>query len=299
MKVIGLDIGGTTIKGAVVNGSDIIKTYSVNTESKYGRDRIIKNIFNVIDKLQAVAGKNAPIGIGSAGDVDPLKGRIVYSTGNLPDFTGLELKEIVQKKYNVKVAVVNDAMAALIGEMQYGAGKNYKNIVMITLGTGVGGGVAINGKILVGNNYKGARLGHVCLHSNGRQCNCGRIGCVEQYISATGIISTAHEVSLPVNTANEFFDAVKTGDIKAQRGMRLFIDDLCLAVTNFITIFDPEVLIIGGGIVEIKDKWWYNYINQFDNENRTKIVPAQLGNKAGILGSSYLATIDNNIFIKD
>lgn len=298
MKTIGLDIGGTTIKGAVLLNDNIIKEVITPTNSSKGKEEVISNIFKVISELLPFADTESKIGIASAGDIDSIKGEIVYSTGNLPDFTGLKLKALVEEKFHRPTTVVNDAISALIGELYFGVAKGYKNVVMLTLGTGLGGGIVVDGKILLGKNFRGARLGHTILHSSyGRQCNCGRIGCAEQYVSATGIIKTASEVGLKIKNANEFFALYEAKKPEAVRGMALFVDDLCLLTTNIVSIFDPEMIVFGGGIAEIKDKWWYNFLNCFNNENGTKLVTATLGNKAGFIGSCY-AVNNEDFFTK-
>ena len=177
MKNIGIDIGGTSIKGAVIENGTVTARAKRSTDISRGLDSIRDCLFAVIKDLLPLAGAGAGIGIGSAGDIDPYEGKVLYATGNLPGFTGFEIKKDVENKFNRRVFVVNDAAAAFIGETYFGAAENCKNAVMLTLGTGLGSAASINGKLLTGANFHAARIGHIPLHIGGRECNCGKVGC--------------------------------------------------------------------------------------------------------------------------
>lgn len=288
MRNIGLDIGGTSIKGAVIDGDKIVKTVQVPTQAKLGLQGILGAINKCIEMLLPYIDSNGKIGIGSAGDIDPYEGKVIYATGNLPNFTGLELKKIIEKKFNRETTVINDAIAGLIGELVYGAGKNCQNVVMITLGTGLGGGILVNGKLLLGNNCRAGRLGHVTLYPNGRKCNCGGVGCTEQYVSATGLMNTAKEMGLNTHNSADIMKKAKEKDVEAVAVVDKFLTDLSTVISNYFNIFDSEIFIIGGGLVELKEYWWDKLMDKLDVKLHVKVVPAQLGNKAGFYGSQYL-----------
>ena len=141
MKNIGIDIGGTSIKGAVIESGTVTARAKRSTDISRGLDSIRDCLFAVIKDLLPIAGTDAGIGIGSAGDIDPYEGKVLYATGNLPGFTGFEIKKDVENKFNRRVFVVNDAAAAFIGEAYFGAAENCKNAVMLTLGTGLGSAI--------------------------------------------------------------------------------------------------------------------------------------------------------------
>lgn len=288
MRNIGLDIGGTSIKGAVIDGDQIVKMTQVPTQAALGVQGILQAIYSCIDMLLPYIDSEGKIGIGCAGDIDPYEGRVIYATGNLPNFTGLELKKIIEEKFNRATTVINDAVAGLIGELIYGAGRDCQNVVMITLGTGLGGGILANGKLVLGNNCRAGRLGHVTLYPNGLDCNCGCMGCAEQYVSATGLMNTAKEIGLDAANCGEIMKKSKDNNSKAVAVVDKFLTDLSMIINNYLNIFDSEIFIIGGGLVELKEYWWHKLMGKLDEINRTKVVPAQLGNQAGFYGSQYL-----------
>lgn len=289
MKIIGLDIGGTSIKGAVLDGTDILCRKKVSTNASKGRDAVLESIFKIISLLEPYADESSPIGIGSAGDIDPVNGKVVFATGNLPNFTGLELGKIVEEETGRKTSVVNDASAGLIGEMYYGAGEGKKNIVMLTLGTGLGGGIAVDGKVLSGKNFRAGRIGHIMLHSeNPRKCNCGRVGCAEQYVSATALSRNAEETGVSTTDCTEIFRLALEGDEKAFKASEIFLNDLARVIDICFCIFDPEKVIIGGGLAESREYWWHRLTEKLEEGMREFVVPAKLGNNAGFFGSQRI-----------
>lgn len=288
MRNIGLDIGGTSIKGAVVEDKTIIKMTKRPTSAKNGMNSIINAICACIDDLLPFIDSDGKIGIGSAGNINPYNGKVIYATGNLPGFTGLELKKIIEDKYKREVSVINDAVSGLIGELVYGAGINRQNVVMITLGTGLGGGILARNKLLIGDNCRAARLGHTILYPDGRSCNCGEKGCAEQYVSATGLLKTAEELGLTERDCTTIFKMAYEKLPIALKVVERFLKDLSIVVNNLFNIFDPEIFIIGGGLVESKEYWWELFLNLISTDRRNRIRPALLGNKAGFYGSQYL-----------
>ncbi|MEG2540890.1 MAG: ROK family protein [Clostridia bacterium] len=297
MKNIGLDIGGTSIKGAVVEDGKIIKSVKVATNAKLGLDAILQAIFDCIDMLLPFVDSNSKIGIGSAGDINPFSGEVIYATENLPNFTGLRLKEIVEKKFNREVTVINDAISGLIGELKYGAGVGASDVVMLTLGTGLGFGAVIGGKLLLGQNCRAGRFGHITLYPNGRDCTCGKFGCAEQYVSATGLLRTAKKIGLDQNDCTEIMRLSTVHNKLAEASVDKFLSDLVLLVTDIENLFDPERLIIGGGLVESREYWWDNFLSRLTEHQKAVVVPAKLGNKAGFFGSQYIA-FDKSLFDK-
>lgn len=248
------------------------------------------------------------IGIGSPGTANKDTGVIEYS--NNLGWHDVPLVDRMEKGLGVKTFIENDANAAAYGEYLAGAGKDCHTLVAITLGTGVGGGVIINGKILTGFNFAGAELGHTVIVANGRPCTCGRKGCFEAYSSATGLINLTKEAmendhnskmweicggELKRVNGRTSFDGMRAGDQTASHVVEEYIDYLSVGITNMINIFQPEILCIGGGISKEGDTLIGPLTKKVNEQNymhdpakQTKIVPAALRNDAGIIGAAML-----------
>jgi len=287
MKVIGIDIGGTKILGGLIDETgNLLEETLTYTEAHLGRDKIIENLFIVIDKLidKDVEG----IGIGSAGRINFEEGIVEYATDNLPGWTGCNLKQLLEDKYKIPAIVDNDVNAAVIAEMWQGAGRGYKDIVMIAIGTGVGGAVVCNGEVIRGKNWSAGEIGHMILYPNGRQCNCGQKGCLEQYVSGTAIARTYSEVSKEkkIVGAEEVFLLAEKGDKMALEIVNDFVNFLSIAILSLNNLLDPEVFIIGGGVIGAKRIWWDKLKKTL--ENRATIASAQLENKATMVGAAKL-----------
>lgn len=295
MKAIGIDIGGTGVKGAVIEEGKIIERIKVPTDVSGGHRTILNSVFAAVEALLPLSDEGSPIGIGSAGDINPATGSVLYATGNLPGFTGLALADIINKHTGRETKALNDATAALIGEMRYGAGKGKNDVVMLTLGTGLGSGIAIGGKPFLGARCRAGRLGHITFYGGGRECTCGERGCAEQYVSATGLLKNAAQRGIFTNNCEEVMHLAAKGDEKAAEALDIFARDLnrMLSVVEFT--FDPERIIIGGGLAEIRDKWWKYLENHLTRRGRTIVRCAELGNDAGVIGA-YCAANFEDIF---
>lgn len=318
MYYIGVDLGGTNIAAGIVNSEfAIVKKGSVPTNVA-GRtaEEIIKDMGALCDSLVKDAGLTFDdieyVGIASPGAVDPVRGVVNYAN-NLP-FSRFPIADTLKKFIPVKkVLVENDANAAAKGEAVAGAAKGVGDVVMITLGTGVGGGIIIDHKVYSGFNYAGAELGHIVIEYKGRQCSCGRKGCWEAYSSATGLINMTKEKlaeceakgipTLMTDIVKEegkvsgktAFAAMKKGDAPAKEVVDMYIGYLGCGLSNIINIFQPEILVIGGGICNEK-----HYLTDplekiikeetYGNEaiKPTTLKIAELGNDAGIIGAAVL-----------
>ena len=318
MYTIGIDLGGTNIAVGICDSElNMIKKGSVPTMAKRDPELIVKDMADLSEKLVLEAGLTMKdieyVGIAAPGSINPGTGVVEYSNNiQMNDFP---ICEIFKKYLPVeKVYIANDANAAALGEAIAGAAKGADVAVMITLGTGVGGGVIMNGKIFAGGvNFSGTELGHTVIVSGGRQCSCGRRGCWEAYSSASalslmtkekateiklkGIKSLLHDSERPDGTysARAAFDAMKKGDVYGTEICRDYIFYLAEGITNMINIFQPNVLCIGGGVCNEKENLTTPLIeivnrNQYtrNNPNKTKIVTATLGNDAGIIGAASL-----------
>lgn len=281
MKLVCLDIGGTTIKTALVNSTDyrIIHFNSVPTNAKLGFEEIKSSICLAIDKYWSESDKTH-IGISSAGTIDADTGDVIYATNSLPDYTGFKISQYIGEKYNCKCVAINDASAALIGESYFGAGKGSERILMLTLGTGLGVSLLQNKKTLNSNSVINLDLvAHTQLYKDGALCKCGSYGCAEQYVSATALKREYGSTDL-----GELF---RSNDIKALDVKRKFYGDLIEVLKICEKEYRPQQIIIGGGIIELGKYWWTEFIEYFKGISNTNLVPAGLGNKAGVVGAAY------------
>ncbi len=315
MYNIGIDLGGTNIKVGVVDENyNIVGRSNIKTNLPRPAEEIVDSIVEGVklaceDAKISVSDVNS-IGIGTPGTANRNTGVVLYSC-NL-GFNNFELGGMLSEKLGTEVFVENDANAAAFGEVVNGAGKGYKNVVVITLGTGVGGGIIIDGKIYTGFNFCGAELGHSVIEYNGRQCGCGRKGCFEAYSSATALINFTKEAmaedketkmweiagSIDGVDGKTAFDGFRAGDKTATDVVNKYINYLGCGLTNVVNIFQPEVLLIGGGICkegENLTKPLLEYIAKesycIDPNCSTKLDIAKLGNDAGIIGAAYLYTL--------
>lgn len=314
---IGIDLGGTNIKAGVVNENyEIVSSASVKTNLPRPAEGIVDGICEAVDIALdkaglALADINA-VGIGTPGSADRETGKVLYS--NNLGFRNTRLGDMLKKRLGKDIYVENDANAAAFGEYLAGGGKGYENVVVITLGTGVGGGVIINGKIYTGFNFCGAELGHTVIEYNGRACTCGRKGCFEAYSSATALI-TATKKAMEENRDSRLwelsggaienvdgktaFDGMRAGDGTAVRVVREYIEYLGCGLTNMVNIFQPQILLIGGGICkegENLTKPLREIIARdsycIDEKLLPKLDICRLGNDAGIIGAAFLCKLN-------
>ena len=290
-KVIGIDLGGTKINACLIDqDGNIVERNSIETEAKKGRDVVLSNIRKAIYGLDFKEAK--AIGIGTPGFIDSENGIVTFA-GNIDGWTGLNLKKEIEKRSSLPVFIENDANIALVCEKWLGSGKGFNDIVMITIGTGLGGAV-YNKKmgLLSGSNFQGAELGHLILHPNGEYCTCGQSGCAESYCSGTAIVRHYEELTRNKLEGQEIFELVKTDD-NARKVIDRFTSDLAWFLTSLRNIFDPELIIIGGGVINSKDYWWKEVLENFDNychlSEKIKIKPAKYLNDAGVIGAGRIA----------
>ena len=309
---VGIDLGGTNIVAGVVDEEyNIIAKASTKTNCP----RPEKEIADDMAKMAVEAVKNAKltmdqiewIGVGTPGIANSEKGIIEYS--NNLGFKNTPMVKYIQESIDKPVFIENDANAAAYGEFVAGAAKGARNAVCITLGTGVGGGIIVDGKIYSGSNFAGAEIGHTVIEVDGAQCSCGRKGCFEAYSSATGLIRMTKEAmaehpdSIMSKTADErgkvtartSFDCMRMGDKYAKAVVDKYIKYLAAGITNTINIFQPDILCIGGGVCNEGDPLLLpmkelvaKEVYTRNSEKNTEIVIAKLGNDAGIIGAAFL-----------
>lgn len=290
-KTIGLDIGGTKIQGAVIDESgEILKTYRLETCAREGKDKVLENISKIIDFLKT--DEIEAIGVGTPGFIDSENGIVTFA-GNIDGWTGLNLKKEIEKISNLPVFIENDANIALVCEKWLGAGKGFNDIVMITIGTGLGGAV-YNEKmgLLSGSHFQGAELGHLILHPNGEYCTCGQSGCTESYCSGTALVRHYEELTRNRLSGAEIFK-ISEKDENAKKVIDRFTSDLAWFLTSLRNVFDPELIIIGGGVINSKDYWWDDVLKNFKNychlSEEIEIKPAKFLNDSGVIGAGRIA----------
>lgn len=302
----GVDIGGTTVKiGLFQTDGKIVDKWEIKTRTENHGAAILPDVAEALEKKLGETGisKDDVEGIGLGIPAPVNSEGIVKNTANL-GWGYKEVKKELEEMTGLSVAAGNDANVAALGEMWLGAGKGFKNLVMVTLGTGVGGGVIINGHPVIGANGAGGEIGHLCVKYDEKDsCGCGNKGCLEQYASATGITRLAnmrlarnHDASAlrgqEIN-AKAVFDALKAGDKVAEEIVDEFGNYLGTAVANIAAIVDPSIVVIGGGVSKagtVLLKYVEKYFKEhafFANKD-TEFVIAELGNDAGICGAAKL-----------
>lgn len=312
MMYLGIDIGGMSIKCAFITEDGrvrhrfvlpIIPETQSKTLERLGK-AISQNIIERKYKLSDIVG----IGIGCPGSINNETGVCEFS-GNL-GWKKAPLRDTIQQITGLPVRVTNDANAAMLGEAKFGVGKQYKDLVLLTLGTGVGGGLFLNGKLYEGKEGKGAELGHVVIEKNGRECTCGLKGCFERYASVTALMNDTKEVMMKHKssamweyvdgdisrvTGRTAYECADKGDAAALEVIEQYEEDLTLGIANFCNIFRPEAIILGGGLSN-RGKPLSDSIEKrlkklnygFKGTPAVKILISSLKNDAGLLGAAAL-----------
>ena len=260
--VFGIDLGGTTVKlGLFTVGGQLTDKWEIPTRTEHGGRHILPDIAASLKAKMAEKGLSAEqiagAGLGVPGAV--LDDRYVKPCVNLNGWGG-DVAGMLSDLCGWPVKAVNDANAAALGEMWLGGGKGYDNVVFVTLGTGVGGGIIVDGKLLAGVHGAGGEIGHIKMNPHETACcGCGKKGCLEQYASATGIVRTANKLladththsslrELPAVTAKDIFDGAKAGDELSLKAEDVFADYLGRALANISCVCDPQIFVIGGGV---------------------------------------------------
>ena len=309
---IGVDFGGTNIvAGLVSSKGKVTNRVKIPSLVHLGRKKTLKRIAEAISLvLEKVPPKERKkilgIGIGSPGLVDHNKG-IIRTPPNLPGWKEVHLKDYIEKKLKIPTYVVNDANAYAVGEHTFGAGRNISDMICITLGTGLGGGIILNNVLFVGYYQSAGELGHIVIIKDGKKCNCGNIGCVERYVGAEFIAERVREyikagrktmIKKMVNndlkkiTPKVITDAAKNKDRLAIQIWNEVGEDIGVALTSIINIFSPQMIIIGGG-VSLAGKFVFDPIRKTVKKRvykylgeRVKIVPGKLFDDAPVLGAA-------------
>lgn len=312
MYRIGIDLGGTNIAvGVVDSGYHLISEASVPAGAGRPAEQVVADMCRAVelalDKAGLTARDCASIGVGAPGTCDPQRG-VVVCAYNLGWFD-VPVCRMLTEHFGLPARLSNDANCAALAETVAGAAVGCRNMVLITLGTGVGGGIIIDGKIYGGFNFAGAELGHTVIMVDGELCTCGRFGCWEAYAAATALINQTrramvnHPDSAMWSIAEDLdkvngrtaFDGMRAGDAVAAQVVDTYIKYIATGLINVINIFQPEVLCIGGGICKEGDTLLKPLAAHIEREryskyssHQTRLCVATLGNDAGIIGAAFL-----------
>ncbi|MGH9526462.1 MAG: ROK family protein [Terriglobales bacterium] len=307
---IGVDLGGTNLRIAAVSPQgEILEKIALDTEVKEGRERVITDMTGAVKDLQGrmKSSRLMGIGIGVPGVINLATGMIRQSP-NLPGWNDFPVRDDIERQLNAPVILENDANAAALGEKWVGAGKTVSGLCILTLGTGIGGGVILDGRIWHGQDGMGGELGHMTIDPNGALCGCGNLGCIEAYASATAILRMAH-AAIAVGrspalrkaaeevgelTAEMIYITAQQGDRVSREIFELVGRSLGVAIGNLINIFNLPLYVLAGGVARGWDAFASYLLDEVQKRSvvyratQARIEPSQLGAEAGLLGAAYL-----------
>jgi glucokinase len=296
--VIGIDLGGTKIAAGVVDERGTIVTQQTRPTDRTSADAVLGEMIAIAKALRAEAPEVRAIGIGIPGTLDQKRGMLVQAV-NLP-LSDVPIVQRMQDAVGLPVAVDNDANVAAFAEQRHGAAAGSSHALMVTLGTGVGGGIIIDGKISRGPTGAGAELGHVVINFDGPPCpgTCKNRGCVEVYCSGTAVARLARERGLPETSAPAVVRRALEGDHDARALLTFVGECLGVALSSFANIFEPEVIVVGGGLAAAAGEILLPVASEFVHAkalrpmNRVRIVAARFQNEAGVIGAAELARVE-------
>jgi glucokinase len=285
-SVIALDIGGTKISAALSDfEGNILQKKKIDTQAKNGAVTVLNNLLQVISDVlddskihpSCVAG----IGISTFGQVDHTEGIIKYATETVPGWTGIHLKEIVERRFGIKTVIDNDAFCAAWGERVYGIAKTCRDLVVITLGTGIGGAIFTQGRLLEGVNGLAGLIGHTCIEPSGHDCNCGASGCIESYASGWGLVKVFKDLmtkeygsyppQYPEDPDARYVFSMQQESEAARAAVNQMIWRLGATIGSLVTLLNPELVVVGGGLSNI---WEVIYPKLLESVKRHSTPPA-------------------------
>jgi glucokinase len=313
LPVLAIDLGGTKILAALISNCRVsCRDYSP-TKADGGPQAVIEHMCEAIDRVMAQANLDVTrlhsISVASAGAINSKNGVVTLSP-NLPGWRDIPLAEKLRERYATRVFLTNDANAAALAEHRYGAGRGTKHMIYLTVSTGIGGGIIINNRIYEGASGAAGEIGHMTIDVNGPKCNCGNTGCLEMLASGTALAREAvrriqrGEKSLLTDmvngeiqniTAREVGEAAEKGDAVASAAINQIAGYLGIGLVNLVNIFNPEVIVIGGGVAKLGERLLEPARKIVQERafplqaSAVKIVPARLGDDSGIIGAAVFA----------
>lgn len=298
-KRIGIDIGGTKILAGIEQGGKVLESFRMPTECDKGVMQVVAHVQSIIKAFEQKATIKK-IGIAIAGQVDRASGVLIYSP-NMPKFHRVPLLKLIQKgipRKGIRLKMENDANCFALGESRYGAAKGVKTMVGLTIGTGIGSGVVLNGSLYTGNGFA-SEIGHMVIRFGGERCSCGKRGCLEAYASGSAIESRYMRGLKRKKAYNAHLIASEIEKLVASKKDSLALsvyqeagEALGIGFANMINIFDPEMIVVGGGLRNSRLLFQFAMPKKdeliFFKHNATRIVRARLGSHAGMIGATLL-----------
>lgn len=305
-KYLGVDIGGTAVKIGVVTSDGVargIRSYNVffdNYETPI-LTAVIKSIKQYLKDNNISEKELDGIGVSATGGIDTEKGIVAGAAGHIKNWVGSRIVYELEHEFRLHTSVLNDANAAALGELWVGAAHGKRNVIVVTVGTGVGGGIISDGKILLGNHGFAGEIGHFPVQCKGEKCSCGNTGCLEHYASTTALVKMVQravenkEISFDNNEINgkTIFEQIENGNAKLEKVLEDWMDYLISGIVGLVHVFNPELVLIGGGvsaqeelfIQKVREKVLERVMPDFSID--LDVRAAQLGNEAGLIGAVY------------
>lgn len=288
MKIAALDIGGTSIKSGIWEDGILHGLKERETNAKAGGSFVMEQAKQVLEEC----GKFDAIGISTAGQVDPQEGCIRYANDNIPGYTGIRIREIMEKEFDVPAAVENDVNAAAVGEGKFGAGKGEADFLCATYGTGVGGAIVIGGEIYRGSVCSAGEFGGILIHPEDRVPGDPFSGCYERYASTTALVKRAKGFDPSLDNGKKIFERIEEPGV--QEVIEEWAEEIAYGLVTLICIFNPSCIILGGGVMvqpyvleRVEEKVRSQIMPSF---RQMKLKQAMLGNQAGLLGAAWLGS---------
>ena len=287
MKIIAVDIGGTAIKAGLWDGKHLTEQKEWGTQAELGGIHLMERVKELIHTYKDFDA----IGISTAGEVNTTDGSIYYANSNIPGYTGMAVRTILEQEFEVPVAVENDVNAAALGELYFGAGQGAKDFLCLTYGTGVGGSIVIDGKIYSGSSYSAGSFGGIVIHPEEKAGTDSLRGCYERCASVTALVERVKPVDENLNNGKKIFAQKENPEVCAR--IDAWIDDICTGLVTLISVFNPSRIILGGGVMAqeyVLSEICRKVRKQLSpGLSGVSIVAAQLGNAAGMMGAVSLA----------
>ncbi|MCD8325279.1 MAG: ROK family protein [Lachnospiraceae bacterium] len=288
MRTAVLDIGGTAVKGGIWDGERLSEAGEWETRADRGADDLMRRAVCILEDF----GSFDAIGISTAGQVDPNRGNIYYANDNIPGYTRMPVRDIMEERFGVPAAVENDVNCAALGELHFGAARGEHSFLCLTYGTGVGGAIITDGRLWTGDHYSAGSFGGIMTHPEKSRTGEEPGGCYEKYASTTALVRRVHKVDESLTDGRKVFSAAARPEIRKE--IDEWIDEIVYGLVTLIYCFDPPLILLGGGVMSQDDV--INEIRRKTGERLPKALSGcrmektALGNQAGMMGAAYLAT---------
>ncbi len=288
MRIAVVDIGGTSIKSGIWQDGQIVEIRETDTNARSGGEYVMQKVLGILDEYEEFQA----VGVSTAGQVNVEQGSILYANENIPGYTGMKIRERIEERFPVPVAVQNDVNSAAIGEAHYGAGIGAKDFLCLTYGTGVGGAIVVNGEVYTGSSYSAGEFGGIVIHPECRDPKVDMFsGCYERYASTTALVKQVSARFPKLQNGRDIFAQIEKPEVGQL--VDQWISEIVYGLVTLVHIFNPALAVLGGGIMEqeyviqkIQELLQEQLIPSFRN---VRVVQAGLGNRAGMLGAAWAA----------